>query len=187
MGEVRKEGVLVGYSDESPSYRVWDPVKGKVLNVGGADFDEDVEPGWWKKIGEVGATLKEEDSVEFPDLAIDGDDSISLPLPPPSPPADDGEEETPELLEDDSNNEGGEDNNPPQPRRSARDNRGVPPLRYDDVFEAAVDLICPSTVEEALGGDQAEKWAEAMDSELESLWKRMEYMWRWRGLSARKS
>ena len=58
LGEVRKEGVLVGYSDESPSYRVWDPVKGKVLNVVGADFDEEVEPGWWKKIGEVGATLK---------------------------------------------------------------------------------------------------------------------------------
>ena len=32
--------MLVGYSDEIPSYRVWDPVKGKVLNVGGADFDE---------------------------------------------------------------------------------------------------------------------------------------------------
>ena len=39
LGEVRKEGVLVGSSDESPSYRVWDPVKVKVLNVGGADFD----------------------------------------------------------------------------------------------------------------------------------------------------
>ena len=52
----------------------------------------------------------------------------------------------------------------------------MPPLRYDDVFEAAVDLICPSTVKEALGGDQAEKWAEAMDSELESLWKNGVYV-----------
>ena len=52
----------------------------------------------------------------------------------------------------------------------------MPPLRYDDVFEAAVDLICPSTVQEALGGDQAEKWAEAMDSELESLWKNGVYV-----------
>ena len=156
LGEVRKEGVLVGYSDESPSYRVWDPVKGKVLNVGGADFDEEVEPEWWKKRGEVGATLKDEEPVEFPDLAIVGDDSDSpfppLPPPPPPPPsppfppADDGEEEIPELLEDDSDNEGDEDDNPPPPRRSARSNRGVPPLRYDDVFEAAVDLICPSTV-----------------------------------------
>ena len=33
----------MGYSDESLSYRVWDPVKGKVLNFGGADFDEEVE------------------------------------------------------------------------------------------------------------------------------------------------
>ena len=57
LGEVRRARVLIGYSKESPSYRVWDPVKGKVLNVGGADFDEDVEPGWWKGLGEVGAVI----------------------------------------------------------------------------------------------------------------------------------
>ena len=28
LGEVRRAGVLIGYSEESPSYRVWDPVKG---------------------------------------------------------------------------------------------------------------------------------------------------------------
>ena len=46
LGEIRRAGVLIGYSEESLSYRVWDPVKGKVLNVGGAEFDEEVEPGW---------------------------------------------------------------------------------------------------------------------------------------------
>ena len=50
-------GVLIGYSEASPTYRVWDPVKGKVLNVGGVDFDEDVEPDWWKGLGEVGAVI----------------------------------------------------------------------------------------------------------------------------------
>ena len=52
----------------------------------------------------------------------------------------------------------------------------LPPLRYDDVFEAAIDLSCPKTVKEALGGDHAEKWAEAMDEELESPWKNEVYV-----------
>ena len=52
---MRKERVLVGCSNESPSHRVWDLVRGKVLNVGGAEFDEDVEPRWWRQKGEVGA------------------------------------------------------------------------------------------------------------------------------------
>ena len=63
--------MLIGYSEESPSYRVWDPVKGKVINVGGAEFDEEVEPGWWKRLGEVGSRLQDDGpEVAFPDLAV---------------------------------------------------------------------------------------------------------------------
>ena len=52
LGAVRYEGVLVGYSETSPSVRVWNPWKGKqVLNVGGADYDESVKSGWW--LGEM--------------------------------------------------------------------------------------------------------------------------------------
>ena len=61
---MRKEGVLAGCSNESPFHRVWDPMGGKVLNVGGAEFDEDVEPGWWRQKGEVGANVKEEEVGE---------------------------------------------------------------------------------------------------------------------------
>lgn len=39
-GAVRYEGVLVGYSETSPSVRVWNPWRGKhVLNVVGANYD----------------------------------------------------------------------------------------------------------------------------------------------------
>ena len=49
LGAVRYEGVLVGYATDSPSYRVWNSLKPKkVVNVGGAEFDESVGKGWWK-------------------------------------------------------------------------------------------------------------------------------------------
>ena len=185
LGEVRKEGVLVGYCDESSSYRVWDPIKGKVLNVGGAEFDEEVGSRWWRRKGEVGATLKkEEPDVNLPDLVPAADDvgnpfppRIPLPPPPPPlPPAPDvtdplaAYEEIPPVIVDDSDSEGDDgdvDTAPPSPRRSGRLNRGVPALRYDDIYEAAIDIMCPNMVKEALGGEQAEKWAAAMDNELE--------------------
>ena len=43
-------------------------------------------------------------------------------------------------------------------------------------YAAAVDLMCPATVKEALGGDHAEMWAAAMDKELESLWQNKVYI-----------
>ena len=189
LGEVRREGVLIGYADNSPSYRVWDPVKGKVLNAGGCEFDEEVGPGWWLGAGEVGAGIKTEDGdVQFPDLEpAAGEDGkpfplvLPLSLPPPLPPADAADkDELPPLVEDDSDDEGGDEDNDdtsdPPPRRSNRSNRGVPPLRYDDIYAAAVDLMCPATVKEALGGDKAEMWAAAMDKELESLWQNKVYV-----------
>ena len=39
----------VGYSVNTPGYRVWDPVSHKVWDVWGPDFDELVGGGWWKK------------------------------------------------------------------------------------------------------------------------------------------
>ena len=43
LGPVRYVGVLVGYAENIPSYRVWNPLKAKkVANVGGAEFDESV-------------------------------------------------------------------------------------------------------------------------------------------------
>ena len=165
-----------------------------MLNVGGAEFDEEVGPGWWRIKGEVGASLKEdEQDVEFPDLvpAAGDEGNPSLPhLPPPPPPPSlpptpnvvvppEADDEIPPLIEDDSDSEGGDDNDdtpPPTSRRSGRLNRGVPATRYDDIYEAAIDIMCPETVKEALGGDQAKKWAAAMDNELKSLWKNGVYL-----------
>ena len=49
LGPLRYVGVLVGYAKESPSYRVWNPLKAKkVANVGGAEFDESVGKAWWR-------------------------------------------------------------------------------------------------------------------------------------------
>ena len=39
------EGVIVGYPITSVGYRVWDPVRGKIYNVGVPHVDEDVQPG----------------------------------------------------------------------------------------------------------------------------------------------
>ena len=83
-------------------------------------------------------------------------------------------------MEDDPDDIGGDDDiddtPDPPPRHSSRANRGVPPLRYDEAYAATVHFMCPLTVKKALGGDQADKWAAAMDSELLSLWKNGTYV-----------
>lgn len=48
LGDVRYEGMLVGYTKDNPSVRLWNSWKDKrVLNMGGADYEEAVERGWW--------------------------------------------------------------------------------------------------------------------------------------------
>ena len=46
MGVTNWEGVIVGYPTTSVGYRVWDPVRGKVYNVGVPHINEDVHLGW---------------------------------------------------------------------------------------------------------------------------------------------
>ena len=67
MGETKWEGVVVGYPSSSVGYRVWDPLRGKVYNVGVPFVDEDVQPGWWRKAVDSGVVDEVEDFV-FPDL-----------------------------------------------------------------------------------------------------------------------
>ena len=73
LGPVRYVGVLVGYADYSPSYRVWNPLKAKkVATVGGAKFDESVGKAWWK--GGLGwGNLADMEVVTCPDAEGDGD------------------------------------------------------------------------------------------------------------------
>ena len=42
-------GCMVGYSVDTPGYRVWDPISHKVWDVRGPDYDELVSGGWWRK------------------------------------------------------------------------------------------------------------------------------------------
>ena len=71
LGPVRTVGVLVGYADDSPSYRVWDPyTKKKVKNVSGVEFDETVGKGWW--LGDQRASKGDMGAIWFPDLEGDG-------------------------------------------------------------------------------------------------------------------
>ena len=197
MGVTKWEGVIVGYPTKSVGYRVWDPVRGKVFNVGVPDIDESVGAGWWRK-GVDGVVIDDSDPIIFPDL----EDLVAVSE------VEVGAEEVeglPALYEDssddDDDGEGGEndgggadDNWGPEddapegggpavdivedleesgPRHSNRENRGVPPLRFIEAFlanGAGADVgECPQTVGEALGGDHKVKWQQAMDSEMSSL------------------
>ena len=70
MGVTKWEGVVVGYPSTIVGYRVWDPVRGKVFNVGVPFVDEDVKPQWWRKVVDGGAVEEVEEFI-FPDLDVD--------------------------------------------------------------------------------------------------------------------
>ena len=48
---------------------------------------------------------------------------------------------------------------------------GVPPVRYDEVFEAATHIMSPPSVTLALG-DKDVEWSDAMESERQSMWEK---------------
>ena len=198
MGVTKWEGVIVGYPMGSVGYRVWDPIRGKVFNVGVPHIDESVQPGWWRKENNGGELVDDIEEIVFPDLAVDvvggeleGGQECDQPMP--------------VLVEDSSDDEGGEgdgnngggdddswgpDDDAPvlpvhegpaaeegegsqEPRHSNRENRGVPPLRYIEAYlaGAAEDEAkhSPQSVQEALQGDNKAEWRKAMDSEMASL------------------
>ena len=129
------------------------------------------------------------ETVEFPDVEGDGDlpagdgegaGPPAFPGGPASgvqPPARDGAwgeisedlADLPDLVASDDE----DDNNPPPPifgvRRSSRLARGVPAVRYDEVFEIVADFMSPPTMSVALGGETGSEGASAMEAELDSL------------------
>ena len=98
MGDTKWEGVIVGNPENSMGYRVWDPVRGKVFNVGVPHVDEDVQPKWWRKDTGVGEPVDVDEFV-FPDLAVDKNEGAAKQVQAP-------EQEMPELVEDSSDDEG---------------------------------------------------------------------------------
>ena len=85
----------------SVGYRVWDPIKGKVFNVGVSHIDESVHPRWWRKENDGEELVNDIDEINFPDLDVDvvegereGGQECDQPMP--------------ILVEDSSDEEGGE-------------------------------------------------------------------------------
>jgi hypothetical protein len=57
-----------------------------------------------------------------------------------------------------------------EPRRSTREKKGVPPVRFIEQYVAAANLLeTPNSVREALGGPDKEKWKAAIQSEMDNL------------------
>ena len=204
MGVTKWEGVVVGYPTGSVGYRVWDPTRGKVFNVGVPHVDENVEPGWWRQGGDGGERFDDIEEINFPDLDVDvaqraGEQGMIQVVDP----------QMPFLVEDSSDDEGdgngvddggddewGPDDDAPvnpghggsilddapgegevpalaEPRHSDRERRGVPPLRFIEMYlaSAAEEEVkqSPESAWEALQGPHSKKWQQAMNSEMESL------------------
>ena len=194
MGVTKWEGVIVGYPTGSVGYRVWDPIRGKVFNVGVPDVDENVEAGWWRK-GIDGVVIDDLEPVRFPDLGDDVAAEVEVASQNETLPflvEDSSDDEAEEGDEPDGGDEddswgpaddapvhedpvadGEEEQEESGPRHSNRERRGVPPLRFIEAFLAngggADADENPQTVQEALQGEHKEKWQQAMDSEMASL------------------
>ena len=196
LGAGRYEGVLVGYSETSPSVRVWNPWRGeRVLNVGGADYDEWVESGWWpgEKRGKkmfAGmesvvflAELEDGDALAAKDMSTaNGDgspaasDGLSPPPPPCSLPDSSGvdADDLPPLLPTGSGDDDVDDKVPPPrvPRVSSRGNHGVPATRYDEIFEVATDCMNPPIVTASTESEKVDERSAAMEAGLQRLWEK---------------
>ena len=70
---VAYKAVLVGYTMSSNSYRVWDPVKHTIYNVGSPTFDEAAKPGWWRKSTAAAALVADEQVVRSGTLVRKGE------------------------------------------------------------------------------------------------------------------
>ena len=94
------------------------------------------------------------------------------PFLPPPPPLDAGkdEEEMSNLVPSDVDDDDNDPLTPPLLGVSARENRGVPTARYDEIFVLVADILSPPSVTVAIEGDKAAEWSGALDSELQSLW-----------------
>ena len=145
----------------------------------GPDFDEMVNGGWWKKNAADKEVVWDDDSqlhlMEGLDLAEEqpGEDD-------PPPPADDdegggsGSPSGGEPLSDVDDNE--DDSPEPEgvqvPKMSARENRGVPPLRLIEIMAATSrtdDGGALASYKEALKRPKGKGWKKSFDAEVKFL------------------
>ena len=197
MGVTKWEGVIVGYPMGSVGYRVWDPIKGKVFNVGVPHVDESVQPGWWRKEIDGGELVDDIEEIVFPDLGVavveeemEGEKRNDQSMPVLVEDSSDEEEDGGGGTGGGDDDSWGPDDDAPvmpvhegpaaeegegsqQSRHSNRENRGVPPLRYIESYLAGAAeedaKHSPQSVQEALQGEHMAEWRKAMDSEMASL------------------
>ena len=164
----------------SVGYRVWDPIRGKVFNVGVSHIDESVQPGWWRKENNGGGLVDDIEETIFPDLDVGvvGREIAKVQEHDPPMPAlveDNSDEEEGEDGGDGNGNDGGGDDDSWGPDDDA------PALPVHDVptaeggersyIEAYLDGAAeeeakhsPQTVQKALQGDNQAEWRKAMES-----------------------
>ena len=157
----------MGYSVNTPGYRVWDPVSHKVWDIRGLDFDELVGGGWWKK---PPVALKPKWEEDAPLNLMEGLDLEEEPpaVEAPPTPDDDHADGGADVVAAGGGSPGGgspgggspgvgssgcggplsdvDEDDPPQiegvhvPRMSGRERRGVPPLRLIEIMAAAANV-----------------------------------------------
>ena len=176
-------GPLVGYSVDTPGYRVWDPTTHKVWDVRGPDFDELVAGGWWKQpTSVVKAKWGGDEPLNFMQGLDLEEDPPAAGVPPPvdgitggggdDASGDDGSSGGAGPFSDVDEEETSVPEGVQPPRMSGRERRGVPPLRLIEIMAAAADVDdggAPSSYGEALGGPEGNGWRKAFAAEVKSL------------------
>ena len=142
----------------------------------------------WGSDDEVWAAMEDDSDFDFSILLPATVDEVipllpHLPLPSPPPLASllsspivaelqAADDDIPLLIEDDSDDEGVfiKDITPPSsPRRSKRLKRGIPAIRYDDIYDLNIGLTLHESMNETLGYGQTEQWIASLDLMLDSL------------------
>ena len=186
---VSYKGVLINYNPTNPAYRVWDYTKQRVYNVAAPAFDKKADPRWWRT---PDAILQDEDEPllflespppptgpsapvseiidSSPDDDTPDDDASTLPLVQPAPAL--AVLPVPIVLPLPDQTLGLQE--VPGPRRSTRENRGVPLTRTADMLMAATLEISdtnPKTYKQVLRLPNAAKWVGACAGEVAFLVK----------------
>jgi transposase InsO family protein len=158
MAEVAEPGIMVGYAINGKGYRILMD-DGTIKNSRDVTFDEETFPGEEEDIPGLLSADDSEEEEEQEDSAPEEDEPPPAPhsgsagseSPPPSPPADHNPPSSPIAP-----------GAPARPQRERRPNVRLQPIGLVKFHE-------PQTYEEAISGEQGEKWQVATDEEMASL------------------
>ena len=154
-------GVQVGYSEGTPGYRVWDPTTHLVWDVRVPEFNEEVTAGWWKKPVTVKENIGDSDEPLFfqglEEEEKDKDEGVIAPTGGDQCVRGVAEDEGPPGVEGGVPPKGGEGSQEQEgalePRRTGRENRGVPPLRFAEMLleDVRTDYMAADMLTKSVG------------------------------------